>query len=150
MVKFNKNRSNLIINACCYLFILLFSYAAISKILDYEQFLAQLGQSPMLSAYANPISIAVPAVEILTSVLLVFSPVRFTGLLVSFNLMVMFTGYIIIILNFTDFIPCSCGGVLEELGWTEHLIFNVFFIILAALGIFLVNRKNTRANKTRS
>jgi hypothetical protein len=43
----------------------------------------------------------------------------------------MFTFYIVIILNFSSFIPCSCGGILEKLGWREHLIFNIFFLFLA-------------------
>ena len=150
MVKFIKNWSNLIIDVCCYLFILLFVYAAVSKILDYEQFRVQLGQSPMLSAYAGTIALLVPMVELLIAILLMLPRLQFTGLLASFNLMVMFTGYIIIILNFTDFIPCSCGGVLEKLGWTEHLIFNIFFVILAALGLFTVNKKNVLVNKIRS
>src|SRR5690606_7657944 len=54
---------------------------------------------------------------------------------------VMFTAYIVIILNFTEFIPCSCGGVLEDLGWTEHLIFNIVFILLAAVGILLLQKQ---------
>src|SRR5690606_14703009 len=50
--------------------------------------------------------------------------------------MVMFTAYIFIILNFSDFVPCSCGGVLEKMSWTQHLIFNVVFIILAGVAVF--------------
>ena len=60
----------------------------------------------------------------------------------SFALMVMFTTYIIIILNFSDFIPCSCGGVLEDLSWSEHIVFNLFFIVLAILGILILETKN--------
>lgn len=132
-----------------YLFIILFIYAAVSKLLEYQQFLVQLGQSPMLSAYAEAVSIAVPVLEIITALLLIIPAFRLTGLLVSFNLMIMFTVYIIIILNFTDFIPCSCGGVLEELGWTEHLIFNVFFIILASTGSYLYVKTQPLSLKTR-
>ena len=50
--------------------------------------------------------------------------------------MVMFTAYIYLILNYSDFIPCSCGGVLEDLSWTQHLIFNIVFIFLAGVAIF--------------
>ena len=128
---------NVIEEVIRYLFVILFIYAAVSKILDYQQFLVQLGQSPMLSAYAEAVSIAVPILEIITACLLITPAFKFTGLLISFNLMIMFTVYIIIILNFTDFIPCSCGGVLEELGWSEHLIFNLFFILLAAIGLYI-------------
>jgi hypothetical protein len=36
--------------------IILFTYAAISKLIDFENFQTQLGQSPLLSAYAASIS----------------------------------------------------------------------------------------------
>src|SRR5690606_28267369 len=45
--------------------------------------------------------------------------------------------YIAAILNLGVFIPCSCGGVLEKLGWTEHLVFNCVFVALALVGIVL-------------
>lgn len=32
-------------------------------------------------------------------------------------------------------IPCSCGGILESLGWREHLYFNLAFIALAVLAL---------------
>jgi hypothetical protein len=51
--------------------------------------------------------------------------------------MVMFTAYIVAILNFSNYVPCSCGGVLEKLGWREHLIFNSAFVVLGLIGIVL-------------
>ncbi|HBC05203.1 MAG TPA: hypothetical protein DC015_13665, partial [Aequorivita sp.] len=119
-----------------YLFVLLFLYAAISKLLDFETFTVQLAQSPLLSAYAGVIAWAVPSLEILIAVLLTIPKYRIPALYAAFTLMVMFTAYIYIILNFSDFIPCSCGGVLEKLSWTQHLIFNIVFIILAGVVVF--------------
>jgi len=52
--------------------------------------------------------------------------------------MLMFTSYIIVILNYSSFVPCSCGGILEKIGWKEHLIFNIVFTILAATACFIV------------
>src|SRR5690606_1184007 len=69
-----------------------------------------------------------------------FKKTRIQGLYIAFLLMVMFTTYIIIILNFTSFTPCSCGGVLEALGWTEHLIFNTVFILLALWALYLIEK----------
>ncbi|MGM0932681.1 MAG: MauE/DoxX family redox-associated membrane protein [Bacteroidota bacterium] len=127
-----ENIRKRIIEVISYLFILLFIYAAVSKLIDVQQFRVQLGQSPMLSAYAHAIAWLVPLSEIAVSVILMIPKLRFWGFVAAFDLMLMFTTYIIIILNFTAFIPCSCGGVLESLGWTEHLIFNLLFILLAA------------------
>lgn len=126
-----------------YLFILLFIYAAVSKFLDFNTFQNQLGQSPLLSTYAHWIVWVVPISEILIAILLSISRSRILGLYGFYGLMVMFTTYIIIILNFTSFVPCSCGGVLEKLGWTEHLIFNSTFIILSVIAIFVLSHKKT-------
>ena len=120
-----------------YLFVLLFLYAAVNKLLDFETFTVQLAQSPLLSAYASVIAWAVPGLEILIAVLLTFPKFRIPALYAAFTLMVMFTAYIFIILNFSDFIPCSCGGVLEKLSWTQHLIFNIVFIILAGVVVLV-------------
>jgi len=127
-----------------YLFLILFLYAAISKLLDYETFTVQLAQSPLLSAYAGFIAWAVPGLEILIAVLLTIPKYRILALYAAFTLIVMFTAYIYIILNFSDFIPCSCGGVLEKLSWTQHLIFNIVFIILAGVAVFFADRYSAK------
>lgn len=127
-----------------YLFILLFVYAAVSKLLDFETFETQLGQSPLLSAYAKPIAIGVPFIELLISLFLMFKRYRRIALYASFSLMVMFTTYIYIILNFSDFIPCSCGGVLEKMSWTQHLWFNITVCVLILLALFFTEISKKR------
>ena len=112
--------------------------------MDFEAFQVQLAQSPLLSAYAGFISYAVIVVELIIAVLLCLSKTRLIGLYASFGLMVSFTVYIYLILNFSDFVPCSCGGILEKLGWTEHLIFNILCILLSALAITIVERRNRK------
>lgn len=119
----------------CYLYILLFVYAAVSKLIDYENFEVQIGQSPLLSVYAKFVSIGVLVMEILIAVILSIRGLRILGLYLAFNLMIMFTAYIVLILNYTTHVPCSCGGILEDMGWNEHLWFNICFIILAAAAI---------------
>ena len=135
-----------IIYSIALLYILLFIYAAISKILDFENFQVQLGQSPLLSAYANFTSYAVPIIELLICCLLLIPRCRIIGLFAAYGLMVMFTAYIYIILNYSSFIPCSCGGILEDLSWNQHIIFNIVFIILAIIGV-LVNNQEYHAKK---
>jgi hypothetical protein len=131
----------MIIEIICALFIILFVYAALTKLLDYEKFRVQIGQSPLLTAFAGWIAWMVPVAEILISLMLVFVRLRLIGLYAAFSLMVMFTTYIICILTLSLYIPCSCGGVLEKLGWKEHLVFNIVFIMLAAIAILISYRK---------
>ncbi|MFV5687823.1 MauE/DoxX family redox-associated membrane protein [Flavobacterium sp. ZT3R25] len=137
-MRLNSKIQNLFLEFICLLYILLFVYAAVSKLLDFENFQVQLGQSPLLSTFASWVSWLVPIIELILALLLFFPKWRMIALFAAFSLMVMFTAYIYIILNYSSFVPCSCGGILEKLGWTEHLIFNVVFIILAAAGILIL------------
>lgn len=126
-----------------YFFILLFGYAAFSKLLEFETFQVQLAQSPLLSAYAGIVSYAVITIEVIAIALLSFNFTRLLGLYLSLALMSGFTIYIFLILNYSDFIPCSCGGILEKLGWTEHLIFNIVCIGLAVWGIMSFEKQKS-------
>lgn len=123
-------------------FILLFCYAAISKILDYENFEVQLAQSPLLSAYASTIAWLIIATELVIVLLLVLNSTSKIGLYSSFGLMTAFTVYIYLILNYSDFVPCSCGGILEEMGWTEHFVFNIVAMLIAATGVLLSDHEH--------
>ncbi|MCC4214233.1 MauE/DoxX family redox-associated membrane protein [Leeuwenhoekiella parthenopeia] len=130
-------------------FILLWVYAATAKLLEFEQFRVQLGQSPILATYAGMLVWLVPFCEYILTLLLAIPKYRTVGLFGSFTLMSAFTAYIIIILNYADYIPCSCGGILEYLGWTEHLIFNGVCMLLAATTFFIgsYQGKGDRTNK---
>lgn len=121
----------------CFLFILLFTYAAVMKLIDVQKFTVQIGQSPLLTDFARVVAWVIPISELLIAGMLAITRFRLVGLYASFSLMVMFTAYIIAILTIDENIPCSCGGVLESMGWTEHLIFNIGFVILGLGGILL-------------
>jgi phage shock protein PspC (stress-responsive transcriptional regulator) len=47
------------------------------------------------------------------------------------------SAYILLMLISDERLPCSCGGVLQQLSWKQHLIFNLFFLLLAVVGIVL-------------
>ena len=127
----------IIIEIIAFLFILLFTYAAVMKLRDYEKFVVQIGQSPLLTYFAAWIAWMVPTIELIISIALAIPRFRLIGLYASFSLMVMFTTYIICILTLSLFVPCSCGGVIETLGWFEHLIFNIVFVVLGATAVLL-------------
>jgi len=132
-----KNFQSTFIKAVSYFFIVLFIYASVSKLLDFENFQVQIAQSPLLSSYAGFISHLVIIVELIIVLLLSIPRIKKIGLYASMALMVAFTIYIYLILNFSDFVPCSCGGILEKLGWTEHLVFNMVCVVLTLIGIIL-------------
>lgn len=127
------------------LFIFLFAYAAVSKLIDYQQFRVQLGQSPMLTSFAGIVAWSIPTIEILISGLLIFDRTRLVGLYGSLALMTMFSAYIVAITNFSEYVPCSCGGILQKMNWHQHLIFNVAFLLLVLMGIGLYEPSNVNS-----
>ena len=127
----------IIINIISCLFILLWVYAAVSKLIDREMFRLQIGQSPLLTSIATPVSYLVPSIEIVVTLALLFDRTRTAGLYASFALMALFTLYIIAVTQFSDSIPCSCGGILEKMNWNQHLVFNLILTIMAAAGVLL-------------
>jgi len=142
-MKWGQKHNHRIVETISLLFVVLFIYAATSKLWDFGQFKVQLGQSPILTAYADGVAWMVPGVEYLLALLLLLNGTRLAAFYGSLALMVMFTTYILLVLNFSDYIPCSCGGVLEDLGWTEHIVFNLFFVALAIIGIILLEAHPT-------
>lgn len=138
----------IVVDIVVFLCILLFVYAALTKLLDYQKFAIQLGQSPMLTHYARLLVWVVPGVEVLISVLLIFQRSRITGLYAAFGLMTMFTTYIIIASRFSDYVPCSCGGIIQNMSWTQHLLFNLAFLFLITVAILL--HANTENQKVHS
>jgi uncharacterized membrane protein YphA (DoxX/SURF4 family) len=119
------------------LFVFLFMYAATSKLIDVEKFKIQLGQSPLITKFSDLITWFIPALELMLSVLLIIPKYRLLALYGSFSLMTLFTAYIVFVLNFSDFIPCSCGGILEHMSWKTHIYFNLTFMLIAIAGIFI-------------
>lgn len=119
------------------LFIMLFVYAAVSKWMGFNKFSAQLSQSPIISPFTSWIVWTIPVTELLISAMLGISKWRLTGLYISFFLMIMFSAYIFTITHYSEFIPCSCGGVLEHMSWNTHLIFNLCFGVLAAMAVII-------------
>lgn len=132
-----KNILKYLPKAAVYFFILLFVYAAISKTLDFENFKVQLAQSPLVSAYAGFISYSVIVTELIIAGLLLSERTRTIALYLSLGLMVSFTVYIYLILNYSDFVPCSCGGILEKMSWNEHLFFNLGCVILCIISLYI-------------
>jgi putative oxidoreductase len=114
--------------------ILLFVYTAINKLMDIENFRAVISKSPIIHRKANLISWFVPSAELIISLLLLIPVSKEFGFLFSSILMGIFTFYVAYMLLFVPNLPCSCGGVIQQMNWTQHLIFNIFFFLLSVFG----------------
>lgn len=124
------------------LLIILFVYAAASKLLDHSTFRLQLSQSPLLHSWAGVISWVLPVGELLLAGLLVWPGTRLPGFYSALLLLILFTLYIMYMLIFLPHLPCSCGGVIRYLSWKQHVVFNGVFIALAVVGIRLQRKEH--------
>lgn len=114
---------------------ILFVYTAASKLMHLDTFALRVGRMPYISSYASLISWGVPFLELVIAGLLWFPRYRIMALYGSLFLLGLFTTYIIIVLKYSDSIPCSCGGVISTLGWKDHILLNITFMVLSLLGI---------------
>lgn len=132
-----------------YSFIVLFLYAAIFKLIEYQKFYDSLLNSPVFNGkiQARLISGLIPGIELTTAGLLISNSYKKIGTYLAFALILLFTIYIAGILLFSKEIPCSCGGIINSLTWNEHLIFNSCFVFLGAIGIYLQPKKQTTGKK---
>jgi len=136
-----NKKTNLFIVITKYLIVLLFCYTAISKIMSFNDFVYQLEKSPLIPIdFGMIFGIIIILLELVSSYFLFYK--EHIGLYISLYLMVLFTTYLYTIINYSYYIPCSCGGVLEKLDWNTHIIFNLIFILLIIISIFL--KKNLK------
>ncbi|WP_373496223.1 MauE/DoxX family redox-associated membrane protein [Aquiflexum sp.] len=114
----------------------LFLYTAFSKVLDPVGTLQALKNQVFPVWMAEILFYTLPIAEVSTTFLLMTDKWRIAGLKSSVVLMAIFTGYILLVLTgIFSRVPCSCGGVLNSLGWGEHLVFNLAVLGLAVLGV---------------
>lgn len=135
-----STRPALAVELIAALLILTFTYAALSKLMERSFFASILSQLPVIGNGARLLSIILPASELLISFMLLFPRVRKSGLFAAFLLMLAFTVYVGGMLLFAPHLPCSCGGVLNQLGWGGHLVLNLALTTLAFYGHRLERR----------
>lgn len=121
------------------LFIFLFVYTGVNKLFDYSAFRVVLSKSPLLSFASSFIAWFLPVIELIVSLMLLMPFTRKFGLLISTSLMATFTFYLAYMIFFTPNLPCSCGGILKNLNWTEHLILNIVLLAMAFTAWWLRN-----------
>ena len=126
-------------------FVLLFAYAALSKLETYQTFSFQLSRSPFITRFASLTAWSLPLGEILTALALVIPATRLTGLYASLFLMTLFTAYIFVMTHYSYYTPCSCGGILSKMNWTVHFYFNIGCLFLALIGIWLSQSYHRKA-----
>ena len=131
---------NTLVLVTALLFILLFTYTAVNKLLRFDGFAFSIRRIPGIPLPARTVAALVIAAELVAVLLLLINRLRKWGLLICAALMFIFSAYIIYMLVVDKNLTCSCGGVLRELSWRQHLVLNIV-LGCAALWAFLYQRR---------
>ncbi len=90
----------------------------------------------MIGGYGTFLAVTLPVSELLLSFALLIPATTRIALFISLALLLTFTGYLIISLfNHYD-LPCTCGGVIQQLTWKQHVLFNTAFIAINIVAIY--------------
>ncbi|HWI90104.1 MAG TPA: MauE/DoxX family redox-associated membrane protein [Flavisolibacter sp.] len=139
-------KRNLTLDLISAVFIFLFIYTALSKLLSFSSFKYTLHQLPLIGFFGTVIAVLLPLSELLVAVLLFIPLTRRTGMWASLMLMLVFTLYIACAIMLGSGLPCSCGGVFQSLTWQQHLWVNLLLIFLALIAV----RIQTKLRQTKS
>jgi len=134
-----------VITFCASMLVLLFLYTAVYKLAGYKAYVGSMHAQPLPEWSIPTLIWVIPGAEILASILLFFPWGRFWGFFLSAILLASFTGYVALVLSkaFGE-VPCNCGGAIQTLNWTQHLILNIVFLTLAVAGLVLSRGKHRK------
>lgn len=145
MINLHNNRIAEIISG---LFIFLFTYTSLTKLMDRSDLITTLKRSPLLPEQAVIIAWMIILAELMVVLLLLYSSLRTIGFIATLILMLFFTVYVGYMIVSASSLPCSCGGILQAISWKDHFLLNIALTILAAVGLFLQRKKlNTKQPK---
>jgi len=100
--------------------------------------------SPLLKDYSRLLSVGVPVIELCIALLLFIPATAKAGMTAGVSLLLLFTAYIIYMITTDPNLPCSCGGVIQQLSWKQHIVFNLFFIAAGSLAIWMGRKRNAK------
>lgn len=121
--------------------IVLWIYVGITKLIDHRSVVWQMSTNPVFKSIPILAAFGGPILELIIALLLVIKKTRLIGLYASFILMFFFTVYVTYLMLYLPNLPCSCGGIISELNWQQHLILNILLTILSLVAIILLRKK---------
>lgn len=132
-MKFRALYVDLVVWAAIFLFVFL----GLSKFLNLNALRHDMLNQPIPYGLARVLMWLIPACEIMLSLILVFRRLRTVGLWGSFVLVLIYTLYTgLVLIHFFDYVPCSCGGILKFLSWSQNLVFDCIVLILVGLALY--------------
>jgi len=120
---------------------------AADKLWDLKGFHSVLLRQPIPDWWADMLFWLLPLLELLAAVLIAWRNNRrrtHQGMWLSTVLMLGFTLFILFgVLHWYEKRPCGCGSVINGLSWEDHLWFNIVFLLLSGVGIWLTRARDS-------
>jgi putative oxidoreductase len=144
-----KNAKNYYFEVIRFLLIFLWVYAASSKLLHFGLFKIQMQRQILYPFLKSIVVYTLPLIEISTALLLLFKITQKVALYLSFLLLGAFSIYVgLAVFKVFKKVPCSCGGILSSMTWKAHFVFNLFYLLLTAFGIYIFYRERRNPIKS--
>lgn len=106
-----------------YLNFVVFFYSGVDKLENFDQFVNNFSKSPFAPhVYLEGLSALLIFFEIGFALMLLIRKTQYHALIGFGFLSLIFTTYIALMIFYSPFLPCSCGGIVDFLSWAEHLI----------------------------
>src|SRR5690606_9588578 len=110
----------------------------IDKTFDFAAFQSGILNQPFPNFLGYILIYTLPVLDMATVATLVVSRCQKLGLILSTTLLTAFSTYIAIaFLGTWEQLPCGCGSVIKGMNWTQHLIFNLIFLMFSGWGLYL-------------
>lgn len=132
-MRVNKILSELLIS----LLILFWVYAAIIKLLDYNNYWAEIEGYVGDMTIAKIVAIGLPLIQLGIGSTLPILKTRSAALFSSLLLITFFTCYVAYILFWAEVTPCQCMGIVKGWSWMQHLILDIVVLITNIIAIVL-------------
>lgn len=117
--------------------IILWTYTGLDKLIRWNVSRKAFLNQTFPGELAEVLAFAIPFIELLLALLLLFSATRWWGYMGSMLLLTVFTTYVgLIWVGAFPRVPCNCAGILESLGWAEHFVLNMICIGVAVWGLY--------------
>ena len=133
-----RKKMRIALNIVIMLLLLLWIPVSVDKILNFAIFKTGILAQPFSNHLGYILIYILPLAEVITAITLITEKFRKIGLLLSTTLMFAFTCYIAVaLLGAWEKLPCSCGSVINGMNWKQHFFFNLFFLCLSLVGLYL-------------
>jgi hypothetical protein len=134
---------NRIITSSIFANFIIFFYSGVDKLLYFDQFVNNFSKSPFSpQQYLRELCAAIIFLEIGFSLLLFFDETKRISLIGFGILSFLFSLYISLMIFYSPYLPCSCGGIIDLLSWNEHLVLAICLFFLSFYSSYLIKNEN--------